>query len=315
MTSGMDLIKAERERQIRQEGWTDRHDNGHPAGELEAAGEYYIHQGVTPRPWPWKNPPKLKDRRSNYIRGGALLMAEVDRIDRIHIMRPPTCSFDVRNEDRDNMTRLKRRIQWVADRLDGIPTNQEKADALTKAYAEGGYPAFVRAAWTQPTIDDQRSKEIVAIKLAGEAGEVAEIIGKRIRGDIGEHVSDQKLIAELGDVWFYLTLACLQFNVTLPALSAEDYRQNLFETWQPVYIASELMRWLSVIGSLMLGNPHVKIIYGHGFDAYAASRAPIWIGGLLPLNKSQADLETANVKKRTKRILAQGTLRGTGSDR
>lgn len=123
MASGIDLIKAERQRQIETEGYTPRWDNQHSRGELASAAEYYI-QATTPGlPWPWsQNPPKLKDQRSNYIKGGALLMAEVDRMERINAGRPPTCSFDVRNDDRNRITALQKRIQWVADRLDGKTT-------------------------------------------------------------------------------------------------------------------------------------------------------------------------------------------------
>jgi len=115
--AGMQLIQAERARQIKAEGWTDRHDNQFDIGVLEAAGEYYIQGGAEGCKWPFENPPKLKDQRDNYIRGGALLMAEVDRIQRR--LYPNTCSFDVRNRDSEGVMRLKERIQWVADRLDG----------------------------------------------------------------------------------------------------------------------------------------------------------------------------------------------------
>ena len=118
--TGMQLIQVERERQIKAEGWNDAHDNQFDVGVLETAGEYYIQQGETCRVWPFENLPKLKDQRSNYIRGGALLMAEVDRIERITYS--PTCGFEIRNRYSSFATRIKKRIQWVADRLDSKTT-------------------------------------------------------------------------------------------------------------------------------------------------------------------------------------------------
>lgn len=141
---GMQLIQAERARQIKAEGWTDRHDNQFDVGVLEAAGEYYIQGGAEGCKWPFENPPKLKDRRSNYIRGGALLMAEVDRIQRR--IYPNTYSFDVRNRDSEGVMRLRERIQWVADRLDG-KTEETVNVWSVKLYSYAC--AFIVATWQE----------------------------------------------------------------------------------------------------------------------------------------------------------------------
>lgn len=86
-------VSRERERQMASEGWTYEHDDLHSAGELADAAACYAnpapHDGVPPqagRPpelWPWSVAWwKPKDRRSNLIRAAALIIAEIERIDR-----------------------------------------------------------------------------------------------------------------------------------------------------------------------------------------------------------------------------------------
>lgn len=80
-------VLAERQRQISIEGWTPKHDDQHDCHEMaEAAACYAYPELITAvgiHVWPW-NPGwwKPKDRRSNLIRAGALLLAEIERIDR-----------------------------------------------------------------------------------------------------------------------------------------------------------------------------------------------------------------------------------------
>lgn len=80
-------VIAERQRQISIEGWTSKHDDQHDCHEMaEAAACYAYPELITVvgmRAWPW-NPEwwKPKDRRSNLIRAGALLLAEIERLDR-----------------------------------------------------------------------------------------------------------------------------------------------------------------------------------------------------------------------------------------
>lgn len=85
-------IARERERQIEQEGWTPEHDDGHVSGEIAQAAACY----ALPRPemggfvniprlWPWSWSHqwwKPKDRRGDLIRAAALIVAEIERLDR-----------------------------------------------------------------------------------------------------------------------------------------------------------------------------------------------------------------------------------------
>ncbi len=87
--NGIEAIAAERRRQIEAEGWTPEHDDEHGSGEMAAAAGCYVISAFYkpyerfPVFWPWgKAWWKPKDRRSNLIRAGALIAAEIDRLDR-----------------------------------------------------------------------------------------------------------------------------------------------------------------------------------------------------------------------------------------
>lgn len=84
---GYDLIVAERQRQIEREGWTPEHDDHHSDGEMYAAALCYLRANDPAKGpsnlWPWEHKWwKPKDRLSNLVRAGALLMAERDRYNR-----------------------------------------------------------------------------------------------------------------------------------------------------------------------------------------------------------------------------------------
>lgn len=85
-------IVAERQRQIEVEGWTAEHDDHHVHGELaDAAACYAVGELVSSlrgktvftRIWPWPDHWwKPKDRRRDLVRAGALIVAEIERLDR-----------------------------------------------------------------------------------------------------------------------------------------------------------------------------------------------------------------------------------------
>ena len=93
-SDGASMIAAERQRQISSEGWTPEHDDEHDSGEMADAARAYIFwpfdgpcpvktEAEPPSTWPWDeswwNP---KDRISNLVRAGALIAAEIDRLQR-----------------------------------------------------------------------------------------------------------------------------------------------------------------------------------------------------------------------------------------
>jgi len=97
MKTGIELIAEERDRQISAEGWTPEHDNGHTNGELAAAAASYAlaswSRTTAEEMWPWgreeyKPQPDNghathEERIRNFTRAGALLAAEIDRLQRV----------------------------------------------------------------------------------------------------------------------------------------------------------------------------------------------------------------------------------------
>ena len=108
--TGVELIAAERERQIAKEGWTAEHDAEHERGEMALAAACYaapvpIHAKMLVRdprcncrsvdecrhpdlerwmdPWPWDeewDKRKQHDRLRQLTIAGALIAAELDRL-------------------------------------------------------------------------------------------------------------------------------------------------------------------------------------------------------------------------------------------
>jgi len=92
-------VMAERQRQVEAEGWTPEHDDQHDKGEMARAGAgYAYHAGLSdeqrakglPQGWPagwafsWWKP---SDRRRDLVKAGALILAEIERLDRAALKR------------------------------------------------------------------------------------------------------------------------------------------------------------------------------------------------------------------------------------
>lgn len=94
MSSTLTEIMRERVRQIEDEGWDEKHDDQHAEGELAAAAACYAAPfeiiGVERDPparyfeaWPWDLEWwKPKERRRDLVRAAALIVAEIERLDR-----------------------------------------------------------------------------------------------------------------------------------------------------------------------------------------------------------------------------------------
>lgn len=96
--NGIESIAAERRRQVSDENWTPEHDDLHGSGEIAGAAACYAMrdlnigdvrlgrnvQQIIGDLWPWaKAWWKPKTPRENLVRAGALIAAEIDRLDRL----------------------------------------------------------------------------------------------------------------------------------------------------------------------------------------------------------------------------------------
>lgn len=96
--TGVNLIRAERQRQIDVEGWTPAHDAEHRDDALAHAAACYL-LATHPRTnvytmtlWPWNTTwwkPSPEDRVRELVKAGALIAAEIDRLNGT---RPPGVS-------------------------------------------------------------------------------------------------------------------------------------------------------------------------------------------------------------------------------
>lgn len=79
-------VLVERRRQVESEGMSAEGDDRYHAAELPRAAAAYILSGANdeaPAIWPWPDLAwKPRDARSNYVRAAALILAEIERIDR-----------------------------------------------------------------------------------------------------------------------------------------------------------------------------------------------------------------------------------------
>src|SRR5690606_34959468 len=91
LTRAAQDVLAERRRQIEIEGWTSEHDDGHVNDEIAAMACFYamppgarkwsagaFGEVIIPEGWVAKE----GDRRSELVKAGALILAEIERLDR-----------------------------------------------------------------------------------------------------------------------------------------------------------------------------------------------------------------------------------------
>lgn len=103
MTKAASDVLAERQRQIEAEGWTPKHDDIHEGGEMaEAASCYALHAHVPaeskakykPTYWPWACKWwKPGETRRDLVKAGALILAEIERLDRQQMPAKPASIF------------------------------------------------------------------------------------------------------------------------------------------------------------------------------------------------------------------------------
>ncbi len=92
-------VLAERRRQVAEEWWTPQHDDKHAGGEMASAAACYVlpewerdaqiqtagmgWKSLRFRLWPWSDYWwKPTNRRRDLVKAGALILAEIERLDR-----------------------------------------------------------------------------------------------------------------------------------------------------------------------------------------------------------------------------------------
>ncbi|MDT6960150.1 hypothetical protein QTN24_01450 [Cupriavidus sp. SZY C1] len=80
-------VLTERRRQVEGEGWTPEHDDAHEGGELADAAAALVLEACDYRlaalqHWPWADAIKDASPRRNLVKAGALILAEIERLDR-----------------------------------------------------------------------------------------------------------------------------------------------------------------------------------------------------------------------------------------
>lgn len=106
-------VVAERQRQKTIEGWTPEHDDEHCNGELAMAAVCYINEtgtvnrnGGKPWGWPWDASWwKPNARRRNLVKAGALILAEIERIDRTAMLHGSEPETDNTNQQFESLAK------------------------------------------------------------------------------------------------------------------------------------------------------------------------------------------------------------------
>lgn len=89
MKTGIELIAEERQRQVDREGYTLKHDDTHDQGEMAISAGCYALYGLVSNDnleklWPFGSCEfKPKNRVADLVRAGALIAAEIDRLQRL----------------------------------------------------------------------------------------------------------------------------------------------------------------------------------------------------------------------------------------
>lgn len=92
--AALHMIAEERQRQIILEGWSSKHDDAHTGDELACAAACYVApeykrftfiDDASPDLWPWDDDwwkPTPDDRIRELVKAGALIVAEIERLQR-----------------------------------------------------------------------------------------------------------------------------------------------------------------------------------------------------------------------------------------
>ena len=204
MTHAARDVLAERQRQIEVEGWTPENDDAYQSGDIADAAACYAMTSPrmrgdrsAPFDWPWVGRWwKPTDRRRNLVKAGALILAEIERLDRAALasdgraMRDaePT-SDDVSFQDRvdpwmqacfgaeisaDKLERGDRLLEEVLELLQSGDYPSERIAALTKYVWSREIDATAEEAVTIAMTPDQARAFAAGIVAAADNAEATQ---------------------------------------------------------------------------------------------------------------------------------------------
>ena len=81
---------------------------------------------------------------------------------------------------------------------------------------------YQEAAYATAVYPDSANIIYPALKLAGEAGEVSEKVGKFLRGDYGYETLKKEVRKELGDVLWYVAALAEDLGISLEIIAQEN---------------------------------------------------------------------------------------------
>lgn len=146
--SALDDIAYERRRQIESEGWSAAHDDSHDDGEMARAAASYALAGagfspkvfsvdLCERIWPWSWEwwkIARKTRRQRLIVAAALLVAEIERLDRL----PSSDLSRIANKSDREMGIMSEYLLLKWGTLKGWELKSDKARDIMQRYIDAG---------------------------------------------------------------------------------------------------------------------------------------------------------------------------------
>ena len=119
MENALLAIKQERLRQQAEEGWTEEGDDKYKAGEMARAAACYAlgtSSSLISRIWPWaQHWWKPTTRKRNLVKAGALIVAELERLNRAEANNTPEA--------------LARRLRYFSQTIDSVKFKHDEAQA------------------------------------------------------------------------------------------------------------------------------------------------------------------------------------------
>lgn len=211
MTSqAIEDIKEERARQKNVKGWTPEHDDTHVAGELAAAAACYAVPehfrgdsltGFLAQAWPWNWAHwKSTNRRRDLVKAGALIVAEIERLDRF--VAPKDAKNEGGNAVVAHISRLRaanaaRQAEWDSfDKIDLAYRGNELAGEVGETL--------------------ERAVQLLNLSvLAGKASNLIKKIQRQTMGLVGSQASVDDLGDELADVVICADLIAMDAGIDL----------------------------------------------------------------------------------------------------